>query len=177
MINNILEEILISETEIDNANKRLGQTITDDYKDKDLVLIGLLKGCIPFLSDLAKYIDLRLEMQYMIVSSYHGGTTSSELHIKYDLEIPIANRDILIVEDIVDTGQTIKTITRMLKERGARSIEVVSLLNKTVNNDLNPKYVGFNIPNKFVVGYGLDFQEKYRNLPYIGVLKKEFYDK
>src|SRR5690554_4980581 len=117
MINNILEEILISETEIDNANKRLGQTITDDYKDKDLVLIGLLKGCIPFLSDLAKYIDLPLEMQYMIVSSYHGGTTSSELHLKYDLEIPIANRDILIVEDIVDTGQTIKIGRASCRER------------------------------------------------------------
>src|SRR5690554_196046 len=177
MKNDILEEILISETEINNACKTLGKTITNDYKDKDLVLIGLLKGCIPFLSDLAKYIELPAEIQYMVVSSYHGGTTSNELHIKYDLEIPISNRDILIVEDIVDSGQTIKTITKMLKERGANSIEVVSLLNKTVNNDLNPKYVGFNIPNKFVVGYGLDFQEKYRNLPYIGVLKKEFYDK
>lgn len=176
MIKDLLEEVLFTEEQINEVNKKLGEKITIDYKDKDLVLIGLLKGCMPFLSDLAKYIKLPLEIQYMIVSSYHGGTTSSELHIKYDLEIPIANRDILIVEDIVDTGQTIKTITKMLKDRGANSIEIVSLLNKTANNDLTPKYVGFNIPNKFVIGYGLDFDEKYRNVPYIGVLKKEFYD-
>lgn len=172
----ILKKILITEKEIDEACVRLGAEITNDYQGKDLVLVGLLKGCIPFLSDLFKRIDLPLETQYMVASSYHGSTTSNELHIKYDLEIPIKDRHILLVEDIVDSGQTIKTVTKMLKERGAASIEVVTLLNKEVNNTLNPKYVGFYIPNEFVVGYGLDFNEKYRNLPYIGVLKEEYYD-
>ncbi|MDY0277799.1 MAG: hypoxanthine phosphoribosyltransferase [Acholeplasma sp.] len=173
----IMEEILLSEEDIIKACKSMGKQITADYQDGDLVLIGLLKGCNPFLSDLAKQIDLPLEIQYMIVSSYHGGTTSTEIQIKYDLEIPIANRDILIVEDIVDTGQTIEAVVSLLKSRGARSIKVATLLDKTANNNLNPDYVGYNIPNKFVLGYGLDFQEKYRNLPYIGVLKKEYYDK
>jgi len=177
MNHNILKEILISESEISDVCNSLGKQITNDYKNKDLILVGLLKGCIPFMSDLFKHIDLPVEVQYMVVSSYQGTTTSNELRIKYDLETPIANRDVLIVEDIIDTGQTINTITKMLKDRGARSVEVVTLLNKTSNNNYIPKYVGFNIPNEFVVGYGLDFQEKYRNLPYIGILKKEFYDK
>lgn len=172
----IIESVLIKEDEIENACKRLGNEITNDYKEKDLMLVGLLKGCIPFLSDLSKHINLPLETQYMVVSSYRGTTTSSELQIKYDLETPIQGKDILIVEDIVDSGQTIETIIKMFESRKARSIEVVTLLNKTANNNLNPKYVGFNIPNKFVVGYGLDFKEKYRNIPYVGILKKEYYD-
>lgn len=177
-MNNVIEEILVSEKQIAEACKRLGSEITRDYENKDLVLVGLLKGCIPFLSDLAKHIELPLEVQYMIVSSYHGGTASSnEIQIKYDLEVPIKNRDILLVEDIIDTGQTIKAVKKLFETRGAKSIKVVSLLDKKDNNNLKAEYVGFTIPNKFVLGYGLDFQQKYRNLPYIGVLKKEFYDK
>ncbi|MCR1809185.1 hypoxanthine phosphoribosyltransferase [Haploplasma modicum] len=176
-MNEILESILISKEQINEACITLGKQITKDYEGKDTVLVGLLKGCIPFLSDLSKEIDLPVETQYMIASSYHGTTTSSEVHIKYDLEIPIEGKHILLVEDIVDTGQTINAIIKLLKNRKAASIEVVTLLNKVDNNNLKPKYIGFTIPNKFVVGYGLDFQEKYRNLPYIGVLKKELYDK
>lgn len=177
MLSNVMEEILLTEEQIQGACKKLGETITNDYNGKDLVLLGLLKGCVPFLSDLSKHIDLPVEIQYMVVSSYHGGTSSGELKIKYDLEKSILNRDILIVEDIVDSGQTITTVTELLKSRGAKSVEVVSLLNKPSNNTLSPKYVGFEIPNKFVIGYGLDFDEKYRNIPYIGVLKKEYYEK
>lgn len=177
-MHDIIEEILISEQQIIERCKSLGKQITNDYQNKDLVLLGLLKGCNPFLSDLAKYIELPLEIQYMVVSSYHGTTSSSgEIQIKYDLEIPIANRDILIVEDIVDTGLTLKSVIDLLKNRGAKSIKVVTLLNKTSNNSLKPEYVGFEIPNKFVLGYGLDFKQKYRNLPYVGVLKKQYYDK
>jgi|SRR5690625_520146 len=172
----IIESVLISEDQIENACKDLGKRITKDYKDKDLVLVGLLKGCVPFISDLSKHINLPLETQYMVVSSYRGTTTSHELQIKYDLETPVQGKDILLVEDIVDSGQTITTIIEMFKRRKVNSIEVVSLLNKTANNNLNPKYVGFEIPNKFVVGYGLDFNEKYRNIPYVGILKKEYYD-
>lgn len=170
-----IKKILISEDEIKEAHNRLGFEITRDYKDSKLVLLGLLKGCIPFLPDLAKKIDLDLEIQYMVVSSYRGGTTSNDLQIKYDLETSIEGKDILIVEDIVDSGQTINTVIKMLKLRGAKSIEVVSLLNKPTNNNLNVKYLGFNIPNEFVIGYGLDFNELYRNLPYVGVLKEEYY--
>lgn len=172
----IIKKVLYSEQDILERCKTLGSEITNDYKEKDLVLVGLLKGCIPFISDLAKYINLPLEVQYMVASSYNGTTTSSEIQIKYDLEIPIADRDILIVEDIVDTGQTIETITKLLKSRGARSIEIVSLLNKKSNNNLNVKYIGFEIPDEFVVGYGLDYQQKFRNVPYIGVLKESYYD-
>lgn len=172
----IIQKVLISETEILARCKTLGQQITQDYKNKDLVVIGLLKGCIPFLSDLTKNIDLILEVQYMVASSYHGSTTSGEIQIKYDLENPIAGKDVLIVEDIIDTGQTINTIMNLLKARGAKSIEVVTLLDKIANNNLRAKYIGFEIPNEFVVGYGLDFQQKFRNVPYIGILKKEFYD-
>lgn len=175
-MNDIIERVLISEEEIFARLKVLGQEITNDYKGKDLVLVGLLKGCIPFISDLAKHIDLPLEQQYMVASSYHGSTTSSEIQIKYDLENPIAGRDILIVEDIIDTGQTITTIMDLLKSRGARSIEVVTLLDKIANNNLKAKYIGFEVPNEFVVGYGLDFQQKYRNIPFIGILRKELYD-
>lgn len=175
-MNKILERVLITEEQINTANKRLGEQITKDYEGKDLVLVGLLKGCIPFLSDVAKHINLPVEQQYMILSSYHGGTTSTELQVKYDLEIPIAGRHILLVEDIVDSGQTVERVMSMLKSRGAQSIEILTLLNKTANNNLAPKYVGFEIPNEFVVGYGLDFEQKYRNIPYIGVLKKEYYD-
>lgn len=172
----IIKKVLISEQEILDRCRELGKEITNDYKNKDLVLIGLLKGCIPFIADLAKNIDLPLEVQYMVASSYHGSTTSSEIQIKYDLEIPIAGREVLIVEDIIDTGQTIVTITELLKARGAKSIEVVTLLDKKANNNLKAKYVGFQIPNEFVVGYGLDFQQKFRNVPYIGILKEEYYD-
>lgn len=172
----IIEEVLISEEEISKACISLGKKITNDYKNKDLVIVGLLKGCIPFLSDLSKHIKLPVEIQYMVVSSYKGGTTAGELQIKYDLESSIKDKHVLIAEDIVDSGTTIKTVIEMLKQKGAKSIEIVSLLNKDMNNNLNPKYVGFNIPNKFVVGYGLDFKDKYRNIPYVGVLKKEFYD-
>lgn len=172
----ILKKILITAEEIDQACKELGANITKDYQGKKVVLIGLLKGCIPFIGDLAKYIDLDLEVQYMVVSSYRGGTSSGELQIKYDLESSINGYDVLIIEDIVDSGKTLETIQAMLMNKGANSVEVVTLLNKIANNNLKPKYVGFEIENEFVVGYGLDFQEKYRNIPYIGILKEEYYD-
>jgi len=176
-MNNMIEEILISEEEILNTCKILGKQITNDYKGKDLILVGLLKGCIPFLSDLAKHIDLPLEIHYFIISSYHGTTTSSNIIIKHDIEVSLKDKDVLLVEDIVDTGKTIKTVINLFKNRGAKSIKIVSLLKKEEKNAIKIDYLGFSIPNKFVLGYGLDFDQKYRNLPYIGVLKKEFYDK
>lgn len=178
MINDDVLKVLVSKEAIKDKCSELGKIITDDYQNKDLLLIGLLKGCNPFMSDLAKEINLLLEMNYMVVSSYHGGKISSgEIQIKYDLEIPIKGRDILLVEDIVDTGNTITTVIDILKARGARSIEVVTLLDKPTGREkvIEPKYIGFTVPQEFVVGYGLDYKEKYRNLPYVGVLKPEIY--
>lgn len=173
----IIEKVLLSETEIIDSCTTLGKRITKDYMGKELLVIGLLKGCNPFLTDLTKKILIPLEINYMIVSSYHGTTTSSNLQIKYDLETEIFGKDILLVDDIVDSGETLKAVIELLTLRKPNSINVATLLNKHNNNDLNPKYVGFKIENDFVVGYGLDFKEKYRNVPYIGILKKELYDK
>lgn len=178
MLNNDVEKILVTEDAIYEKCKELGNKITNDYQDKDLLLIGLLKGCNPFMADLARNINLPLEVAYMVVSSYHGGTESTlEVQIKYDLEIPIRGRNVLIVEDIVDTGNTITTVIDILKHRGANSVEVVTLLDKPEGRQkaFTPKYIGFTIPKEFVIGYGLDYQEKYRNLPYVGVLKPEIY--
>lgn len=171
---------LVSEEDIIKKCNELGLQIEKDYKDKDLLLLGLLKGCNPFMADLARNIDLPIELAYMVVSSYHGGTESTlDVQIKYDLEIPIRGRDILIVEDIVDTGNTITTVVELLKHRGANSVEVVTLLDKPAGRlkRFTPKYIGFTIPKEFVIGYGLDYQERYRNLRYVGILKPEIYTK
>ena len=173
-----ISEILVSEKEICEICDTLGQTISNDYKDKNPILIGLLKGCVPFMSDLAKKINLKVDMAYMSVSSYHGGISSSgDVKIKMDLDISVKNRHVLIVEDIVDTGNTIVTIVELLKHRGALSVEIVTLLDKPEGRlkPYEPKYVGRTIPKLFVVGYGLDYNEYYRNLPYVGVLKPEIY--
>lgn len=180
MLNKDVLKILVSEDEIILKCKELGTIITKDYKDKDLLLLGLLKGCNPFMADLAKNIDLPIELAYMVVSSYQGGIESTlDVQIKYDLEIPVRGRNILIVEDIVDTGSTITTVVELLKHRGANSVEVATLLDKPAGRlkRFIPKYIGFTIPKEFVIGYGLDYQERYRNLRYVGVLKPEIYTK
>ena len=177
-MHNDISNVLVSEIEIDEICQTLGQQINQDYKDKNPILIGLLKGCIPFMSDLAKKIELKVDMAYMSVSSYHGGISSSgDVKIKMDLDITVKDRHVLIVEDIVDTGNTIVTIVELLKHRGAKSVEIVTLLDKPEGRlkPYEPKYVGRTIPKLFVVGYGLDYNEYYRNLPYVGVLKPEVY--
>ena len=173
-----IQEKLLSEKDISIICEKLGLEITKDYKEKHPILIGLLKGCMPFMSDLSKKIDLKVDMAYMSVSSYHGGISSSgDVKIKMDLDISIANRNVLIVEDIVDTGNTIVTIVELLLHRGAKSVEIVTLLDKPEGRVKHyiPKYVGKTIPKAFVVGYGLDYNEYYRNLPYVGILKPEVY--
>ncbi|AUD62219.1 hypoxanthine phosphoribosyltransferase [Tenericutes bacterium MO-XQ] len=177
-MHNDISEILVSEKEIDHICTELGQTLTHDYKDKNPILIGLLKGCVPFMSDLSKKIELKVDMAYMSVSSYHGGISSSgDVKIKMDLDISVSGRHVIIVEDIVDTGNTIVTIVELLKHRGALSVEIATLLDKPEGRTKPyvPKYVGKTIPKLFVVGYGLDYNEYYRNLPYVGVLKPEVY--
>ncbi|MDO9629634.1 MAG: hypoxanthine phosphoribosyltransferase [Acholeplasmataceae bacterium] len=179
-MHNDIAAILVSEQEIKEICIRLGKEITADYKDKNPIFVGLLKGCVPFMSDLARHVDLKFDMAYMSVSSYHGGIASSgDVKIKMDLDISIKGRDVLIVEDIVDTANTIVTIIELLKHRGAASVKMATLLDKPAGRlrEYQPEYVGRIIPKEFVVGYGLDYNEYYRNLPYVGILKPEVYAK
>jgi len=178
MMNNNILKILINEDEIKEKVKELGKAITEDYKDKDLMIIGILKGCVIFLSDLVREIDLPLTMDFMVVSSYGSSTKSSGVvRIIKDLEKDITGKDVLIVEDIVDTGLTLNYIVDYLKSRNARSVKICTLLDKAERRKakVDLEYVGFHIPDEFVVGYGLDYAEAYRNLPFVCVLKPEVY--
>ncbi|MGM9899711.1 MAG: hypoxanthine phosphoribosyltransferase [Bacilli bacterium] len=176
---NDIKEILISEERIEKRCKELGKLIDQDYQDKCPLLVGFLKGCVPFLAELIKHISIHLEYDFMDIDSYFGGTQSSgQIKIVKDLNVDIKGRDILIIEDIVDTGYTLHTVLPILKERGAATIEIVTLLDKPdgrLVDDINPKYVGFNVPKAFLVGFGLDYKQKYRNLPFVGILKEEVY--
>lgn len=177
MKNDILE-ILISEDEIREKVKELGKLITRDYKDKDLLIVGVLKGCVIFLSDLVREIKLPLTMDFMVVSSYGSSTKSSGVvRIVKDLEKDISNKDVLIVEDIVDTGLTLNYLVDYLYSRNAKSVKICTLLEKPDRRiaDVKMEYVGFHIPDEFVVGYGLDYAEIYRNLPFVCILKPEVY--
>lgn len=177
-MNNDILKILVSEKEIDEICQRLGNQITKDYQCKDLVIVGLLKGCQPFMSDLIRYIDLKLEVDYLAVSSYEGTTRSTgNVRITMDLRSGVKDKHVLIAEDIVDTGNTITTVKNMLLHRGAASVKVVTLLDKPAGRvvEFTPAYIGVTVPNEFVVGYGLDYDEKYRNLRYVGVLKPNVY--
>ena len=175
-----IKQILLTKDEIDLICQTLGQKITNDYQiHSNLLLVGLLKGCNPFMSDLMRYINLPIEIAYMDVKSYSGTKSTGEVQINLDLDIPVSNRDILIVEDIIDTGKTINTVSKLLLYRGAKSVRIVSLLDKPAGRNLTftADYIGKTIPNEFVVGYGLDYNQKYRNLPFVGVLKKSVYSK
>lgn len=171
-----VKEILYTQDEITQKCKELGKKIMNDYHDKELILIGLLKGSVPFLAELSKYINLDVTFDYMDVSSYEG-VQSRTVTIKKDIEQDIQGKDILLVEDVLDTGKTLSTVKAMLEERGAASVEIVTMLDKKECRKfpIEAKYVGYEIPNAFVVGFGLDFNEKYRNLPYVGILKEECY--
>lgn len=180
MLEKDIKKVLVSENQIKEVCQKLGKQITKDYSNKAPLVVGLLKGCMPFMTELIKNIDLYIEIELMGVQSYHGGTQSTgDVKITRDLDVPVKGRDILIAEDIVDTAKTINVISKLLKYRGAASVEVVTLLDKPLGRvvDFTPKYVGVTIPKEFVVGFGLDYDEKYRNLPYVGVLKKEIYTK
>ena len=172
-----IDRILLSEEEIVNRCKELGKQISMDYAGKHLVLVGLLKGCVPFMSELLKRIECDTEIDFMDVSSYDGTESQGDVRIIKDLDRSPKDDDILIVEDIVDTGRTLKTVKKLLLSKGASSVKIVTLLDKPDRRvvEIEPDYCGFIVPNEFVVGQGLDFNQKYRNLPYIGVLKPECY--
>ncbi|MCD8805266.1 hypoxanthine phosphoribosyltransferase [Staphylococcus warneri] len=173
-----IKSIVLSEEEIQAICKDLGQQLTKDYQGKPLVCVGILKGSVMFMADLIKRIDTHLSIDFMDVSSYHGGTESTgEVQIIKDLGSSIENKDVLIIEDILETGTTLKSITELLESRKVNSLEIVTLLDKPNRRkaDIEAKYVGKKIPDEFVVGYGLDYGEHYRNLSYIGTLKPEVY--
>lgn len=177
-LRNDIEEVLISEEEIQAKVKELGEQLATDYKDKFPLAIGVLKGAMPFMADLLKRVDAHLEMDFMDVSSYGTAQVSSgEVKIIKDLNTSVEGRDILIVEDIIDSGLTLSYLVELFRYRKAKSIKIVTLLDKPTGRkaDIQADYVGFIVPDAFVVGYGLDYIEKYRNLPYVGVLKPEVY--
>lgn len=180
-MDNDIKEVLVSKMDIENICEKLGNQITNDYKGRNLVVVGLLSGCLPFMADLVRHIDLYLATDYMKVSSYNGGTTSSgHIQIKSDLNLDVTGKDVLIVDDIIDTGLTLKeVISYFINVKKAKSVKTCVLLDKKEGRteNIEADYVGTLVPNKFVVGYGLDYDDFYRNLPYVGVLKEEVYNK
>lgn len=180
MLEQDIKKILISHDEIVVAARKLGQKLTEDYQGKNPILVGILKGSVPFMAELIKHIDTHIELDFMLVSSYHGGTSSSGvINIIKDMDQDIKGRDILFVEDIIDTGKTLKSLKELFEGRQPASVKIATLLDKPEGRlvEIEADYTCFTIPNEFVVGYGLDYDENYRNLPYIGVLKEEVYSK
>ena len=171
-------KVLLSEEQLKEKCAEMGAQITKDYAGKNLLLVTVLKGAVVYMADLMRCIDLPCAIDFMVVSSYGKGTkTSGEVQIIKDIEQPIDGRDLLIVEDILDSGVTLNYLMQVLNARGARSIRLCTLLSKPSRRkvDVSVDYLGFEIPDEFVVGYGLDYAEKYRNLPYIGILKPYVY--
>ncbi len=174
-----IAKILLTEEDIQKKVKEIGAQITKDYEGKNLMLVSVLKGSVAFMADLMRAIDLPLKIDFMSVSSYGSGTVSSGVvKIIKDLDIDLHGVDLLIVEDILDSGKTLHYITKMLADRGTASIRIACLLDKPDRRvvPLSSDYTCFDIPDEFVVGYGLDYDQQYRNLPYIGVLKPEVYE-
>ncbi|MFI3226381.1 MAG: hypoxanthine phosphoribosyltransferase [Clostridia bacterium] len=177
---NDIQEVLYSVEQIESITTKLGSLISADYIDRNPIIVSVLKGSFIFMADLVRKVSVPCEIDFMVVSSYGAGTsTSGEVQIIKDLATSIQGRDIILVEDILDSGVTLSYITSILEKRGARSIEICTFLNKPARRKANVhvKYNGFNIEDEFVVGYGLDYAEKYRNLPYVGILKPEIYSK
>ncbi|HBM79475.1 MAG: hypoxanthine phosphoribosyltransferase [Clostridiales bacterium] len=179
MLNDDVQEVLITKERLAERIAELGKQISKDYENKDLMLIGVLKGSVPFMADLMREITVDCTMDFMAVSSYGSSTQSSGVvRILKDLDSDIENKHVLIVEDIIDTGYTLKYLLGNLNSRKPADVEICCLLDKPdrrmVNLDI--KYEGFKIPDAFVIGYGLDYAERYRNLPFIGILKKEVYE-
>lgn len=173
-----IEKVLISAEELDMKVTQLAQKINSDYEDKTLLLITLLRGGVMFSVDLMRKITVPVEIEFMSVSSYGAASKSSgEVKIEKDLDVPIKGRHVLLVEDIIDSGLTLNYVVDLLKERGPASLQICTILNKPSRRkaEVDVAYIGFDIPDEFVVGYGLDYAQKHRNLPYIGILKREVY--
>ena len=175
-----IKEILFSEEVINSKTNELAGRISSDYKGKDLLVVGVLKGSVIFAADLIKNISIPCEIDFMAVSSYGTSSeTTGIVRILKDLDHEVSGKDIIIIEDIVDSGVTLDYLLNYLRGRKANSVEIVSLLTKPSRRkvDIDCKYIGFEAPDEFLVGYGLDYAEKYRNLPFVGILKREVYEK
>lgn len=175
-MHNDVKKILVSSEEITKREKELADEISKYYKEKNSVpvIVGLLKGSVPFMMGLVMKLDIDCEIDFMDVSSY-SGTNSIEVRVIKDIEGSVTDRDVLIVEDIVDTGKTLEKVTEMFRNKGTKEIKIVTLLDKPARREkaIEADYIGFVVPDEFVIGYGLDYNQKYRNLPYIGVIKEE----
>ena len=175
MVERIFGRPIVTQEQMRTRIRELGRHITSDYSGKDLILVGVLKGAYAFYADLARAIRIPMRVDFLVVTSYAGKpTTTGKVKMVTDLTEDIAGRDVLLVEDIVDSGLTVQYLIKTLSKRKPKSIKVCALLSKPArrNTQVNIDYVGFEIPNKYVVGYGLDYQQKYRNLPYLAVLDK-----
>ena len=173
------ERILITEEQIASRVREVAEAIDRDYQDKTPLVVGILKGSIIFYSDIIRRLSMPVDIDFMVVSSYGAGTVSSgKLKIKKDLDNEVKGRDVLLIEDIIDSGFTLANLKALLAERGAASVKIATLLNKSSRReyDIAPDYNCFYIENEFVIGYGLDYNERYRNLPYIGILKRSIYE-
>lgn len=181
MLKNDVERVLISEKEIEDAVLRMANAISRDYEGKNLVLLGILKGSVVFMGDLMKRLSIPVQIDFMKVSSYGGGTvTKGAVDIILDIRRKdLENCDILIVEDIIDSGRTLSYLAKYLQDKGAKSVRTCTMLDKPSRREVEftPDYSGFEIPDEFVIGYGLDYNEMYRALPYVGVLKRSVYEK
>jgi len=174
-IDEMCSKVILSEEQIQECVKRLGKEITEDFKGEPVTMVGLLNGCNPFFSDLLKEVDLLVEVDYIKASSYQGGIQSThDVKILKDLDTCIKNKNVIVVDDIIDTGDTLRAIMPLLEMKGAKTIKSCVLLKKNTGIDtkFKPDYFGTEIPNEFVLGYGLDYNEYYRNLRYIGAINK-----
>ena len=174
---NDVERVLVSEEEIKEICQRVGAQISKDYEDKKLLLVSVLKGSVPFMADLMRNITCDLQIDFLVVSSYSGVKTTGHVSFKKDLDINPEGYDILVVEDILDSGLTLAYLKDVLLGRNVNSVKICTFLDKQANRkaDIEADYVGKQIPDEFVIGYGLDYDEKYRNLPFVGVLSPKVY--
>ena len=179
MLEKDIKKVLVTEEQIKQRCDEIGRELAERFRDNDrkVILVGILKGSVPFMAELIKHIDLPIEVDFMCVSSYQGTKSLGDIKIIKDLDRSVEGQDIVLVEDIVDTGITIKELKRMMVNKAARSVTVVTMLDKPSRREVDVKadYIGFEVENEFVVGYGLDYDQVYRNLPYVGVLKDELY--
>lgn len=176
-----IQEILLTEEQIQDKLQELGQILTEEYKDKNPVIVGVLKGVVVFYADMIRKIQVPCQIDFMWISSYKGTSSTGKMLVRQDISADIKGRHVLILEDIFDTGNSLEFTVNHLKSKEPASIKICTFLDKPEGRrpgvTLKADYVGYTIPNKFVVGYGLDYNERYRNLPYVGILKPEVYEK
>lgn len=174
-------KVLITQEEIQERIAQMGKEISQEYADKDPVILGVLKGVVVFYADMIRHITVPCQMDFMCLSSYHGTTSTGNMIVKQDMSVDVAGRHVLILEDIFDTGGSLDFTYRYMMSKNPASVKICTLLDKPERRrpgiTLQPDWIGFTIPNEFVVGYGLDYNEHYRNLPYVGILKPEAYEK